>query len=228
MSIACVALERNAPWSQLIAPEIIAEDASDDLTWIARVQAGDQDAARALVQRLYPTVLRSVRCHLPKMSAEEDLVQSVFAKVFAKLDQFSGKVPLEHWVSRITVNTCISQISREKVRPELRMSDLSEEDEAVVQHLLSTEDHLPAQRNADARELLEKLLARLTPDERLVIELLHLEERSTKEIRRVTGWSISRIKVKAFRARHKLKRLWNQLLSECRLAQAGKKLECEL
>jgi RNA polymerase sigma-70 factor (ECF subfamily) len=189
----------------------MTECGTDDTSWVRRVRAGDEEAARALVQRLYPTVLKSVRCHLPQHCSEEDLAQAVFAKVFSKLDQFSGLVPLEHWVSRITVNTCLTQLTREKVRPELRMSDLAPEDHVVIEHLLKTEDEIPAQRAMDARELLDKLLAMLKPEERLIINLLHLEERSTHEISLLTGWSISRIKVKAFRARNKMRKAWNRL-----------------
>jgi RNA polymerase sigma factor (sigma-70 family) len=183
----------------------------EEALWLERVREGDEEAARALVQRLYPTVLRSVRCHRSHRTSEEDLTQAVFAKIFAKLHQFSGRVPLEHWVSRITVNTCLSSLTREKVRPELRMSDLTEEDEAVVQQLLSTADELHGQQTREAHELLEKLLAALKPDERLVIRLLHLEERSTQQISRLTGWSVSRVKVKAFRARRRMRKLWNGL-----------------
>jgi RNA polymerase sigma factor (sigma-70 family) len=181
----------------------------DDAAWIARVQAGDEDAARALVQRLYPTVMKSVRCHLPRRTSENDLAQAVFAKIFRKLDQFSGLVQLEHWVSRIAINTCIDQLKYELARPELRFEDLTEEQQAVVQHLTSTRDDLPCERNEAARELLERLLTRLSADERLVITLLHLEERSTKEISRLTGWSVSHVKVKAFRARRKMREVWN-------------------
>src|ERR1019366_8465222 len=88
----------------------------DEASWLAQVQEGDEDAARALVQRLYPTVLKSVRSHRSHQTSEEDLTQTVFAKIFAKLHQFSGQVPLEHWVSRITVNTCLSHLSRERLR----------------------------------------------------------------------------------------------------------------
>jgi RNA polymerase sigma-70 factor (ECF subfamily) len=186
-----------------------------EASWLARVREGDEEAASALVRRLYPTVMKSVRCHLPKRSSEEDLAQAVFVKVFRKLHQFSGRVPLEHWVSRITVNTCVSQLSREQSKPEFRMSDLTEEDEAVVERLLTTGDELPNHQTSDARELLDKLLARLEPDERLVIRLLHLEEQSTAEISRHTGWSVSRIKVKAFRARRKMRKLWDRMLKTC-------------
>jgi RNA polymerase sigma factor (sigma-70 family) len=181
----------------------------DDMEWIARVQAGDEDAARALVQRLYPTVMKSVRCHLPRRTSESDLAQAVFAKIFRKLDQFSGLVQLEHWVSRIAINTCIDQLKYELARPELRFEDLTQEQQAVVQHLTSTNTDLPCERNEAARELLERLLTRLSADERLVITLLHLEERSTKEISRLTGWSISHVKVKAFRARRKMREVWS-------------------
>jgi RNA polymerase sigma factor (sigma-70 family) len=195
------------------APEAApAELLSDDLAWVARVRTGDEDAARALVQRLYPTVIKSIRCHLPRRTSEEDLVQVVFAKIFHKLDQFSGLVPLEHWVSRITINACLTQLKYETVRPEWCMGELSEEEQAVVQHLASTHDELPDDCSQDARELLEKLLARLRPEERAVVTLLHLEEKSTKEISDLTGWSISRVKVTAFRARHKMRKAWKSLL----------------
>lgn len=60
---------------------------------------------------------------------------------------------------------------------------------------------------ASARELLETLLSQLSPDDRLVISLLDLEEQSVKEIARLTGWNIPLIKVRAFRARRKLRKL---------------------
>src|ERR1700675_4049731 len=95
----------------------------------------DDEAARALVQRLYPLVAKIVRSHRPRRTAEEDLCQMIFIKMFQKLSQFSGKVPLEHWVSRIAVNTCLNQIESERIRPELRYADLSEEQAAVVDAL---------------------------------------------------------------------------------------------
>jgi len=187
---------------------------SGDAAVVARVQAGDEAAADALVERLYPTVLRMVRSHLPRRATEEDLSQAVFAKIFKKLHQFSGLVPLEHWVARIAINTCLTQLQHEAIRPELRMSDLSEDQEAVVQQLARSDEDVPGESCADARELLEKLLARLKPDERLIITLRHLEDRSNEEISRLTGWSIPVVKVRAFRARHRMRMLWERLFKE--------------
>jgi RNA polymerase sigma-70 factor, ECF subfamily len=170
----------------------------------------DDEAARELVRRLYPLVAKMVRSHRSRRTSEEDLCQMIFIKVFQKLSQFSGKVPLEHWVSRIAVNTCLNQIAAEKVRPELRHADLSEEEQAVVENLAASSDELSPDRRFASRQLVEHLLDLLKPAERLVIDLLYLQGRSVDEIRKITGWSTSLIKVRAFRARQKMK---NQLIT---------------
>ena len=129
----------------------------------------------------------------------------IFIKIFQKLSQFSGKVPLEHWVSRIAVNTCLNQIESEKVRPELRQADLSEEEQAVVENLAVSSEELAPDRQLASRQLVEHLLQQLKPVERLVIDLLYLQGRSVEEIHKITGMSVAAIKVRAFRARQKMK-----------------------
>lgn len=129
----------------------------------------------------------------------------IFVKVFQKLAQFSGKVPLEHWVSRIAVNTCLSQIESERVRPELRHADLREEEAAVVENLAASSQELAPDRQLASRQLVEHLLEMLKPAERLVIDLLYLQGRSVEEIHEITGLGVAAIKVRAFRARQKMK-----------------------
>src|SRR2546429_6359148 len=180
----------------------------DDSDASALVQAAlqhDDEAARALVRKLYPLVAKIVRSHRPRRTAEEDLCQMIFIKVFQKLSQFSGKVPLEHWVSRIAVNTCLNQIEAEKARPELRYADLSEEEQAVVENLATSARELAPDERLASRQLVEHLLGLLKPVERLAIDLLYLQGRSVEEIRKITGWSVALIKVRAFRARQKMK-----------------------
>ena len=180
----------------------------DDSDAGALVQAAlqhDDEAARALVRKLYPLVAKIVRAHRPRRTAEEDLCQMIFIKVFQKLSQYSGKVPLEHWVSRIAVNTCLNQIEWEKVRPELRHADLSVEEQAVVENLATSAEELAPDQRFASRQLVEHLLTALKPVERLAVDLLYLQGRSVEEIRKMTGWSAALIKVRAFRARKKMK-----------------------
>src|SRR5213082_3367686 len=170
----------------------------------AALQHGDE-AARALVQRLYPLVAKIVRAHRPPRTDEEDLCQMIFIKVFQKLSQFSGKVPLEHWVSRIAVNICLNQIQSERVRPELRHADLSVEEQAVVENLAISSEELAPDKRFASRQLFEHLLQMLKPVERVVIDLLYLQGRSVEEIHKITGMGAAAIKVRAFRARQKMK-----------------------
>jgi RNA polymerase sigma-70 factor (ECF subfamily) len=204
--LSSVAYQQRVPVNRMSEPGL------DLAACVERVRQRDEDAARLLLQHLYPLVLKLVRAHLPKRSAEEDLVQMVFVKVFAKLDQFNGAVPLEHWVSRIAINTCINQIKAERVRPELRWADLGDEERFVVETLAATESELDATDAFAAREIVEKLMARLEPVERVLMTLLHLEGRSGKEVAQLMGWSHLRVRVRDFRVRQKLKRQFHHLM----------------
>lgn len=135
----------------------------------------------------------------------------IFIKILQKLPQFSGRVPLEHWVSRIAINTCINQIQAEKARPELREADLSEEQAAVVRDIASTDNEISHDQRFASRELVEHLMMVLKPAERLVIDMLYLQQRSIAEIQEISGWSGALIKVHAFRARQKMKKRMSML-----------------
>jgi len=183
---------------------------------VAGALSGDDEAARLLIDRLYPLVLRLVRSHRSRRTADEDLCQMIFVRIFHRLKQFNGQVPIEHWVSRIAINTCLNQIESERIRPELRYADLSEEQAAVIEKLASTPDELPSDQAEIASELVSELLAHLSPQDRLVITLLHLEERTIEEIKRLTGWNTALVKVRAFRARKKLARIYATLQKQPR------------
>jgi RNA polymerase sigma-70 factor (ECF subfamily) len=180
-------------------------DDSDASALVKAALQNDDEAARELVRQLYPLVARIVRAHRLRRTAEEDLCQMIFIKIFQKLSQFSGTVPLEHWVSRVAVNTCLNQIESEKARPEVRRADLSLEEQAVIENLTTSSDELAPDQRFASRQLLEHLLAALKPVERLAIDLLYLQGWSVEEIRKITGWSAALVKVRAFRARQKMK-----------------------
>jgi RNA polymerase sigma-70 factor, ECF subfamily len=179
--------------------------APDELSQLITLTRNSDDAAaKKLVEHLYPAVIRIVRNHLPRRESEEDLSQEIFLKIFAKLHQYRADMPFEHWVSRISVNTCIDHLRKQRNRPEYRWSDFSEEQQAILNNLKENATEPARQSPDESRELLERLLLSLKPDERLVVRWLYLEEKSVAEICDLTGWKSSKIKVKAFRARQKL------------------------
>jgi len=192
----------------------MADEPLDLPACLERVRRRDQVAARQLVEHLYPLVIRIVRSHLPRRVAEEDLAQDIFLKMFTRLDQYQGAVPFPHWVSRIAVTTCIDQLRAQKRRPEFRWADLSENEAEVLDNVLTDErDAIPGDALA-AHELVHKLLGQLKPDDRLVIQLLDLEQKTIAEISAQTGWNQTLVKVRAFRARRKLQKLFQELQSK--------------
>jgi len=190
----------------------MVEDQPFDLAGcLERVRKRDQVAARELVEHLHPMVVRIVRAHLPRRVQEEDLTQEVFMKMFTRIDQYAGAVPFTHWVSRIAVTTCIDHLRAQKRRPEFRWADLSENEAEVLDAVLTNEKDVETGDALAARELVEKLLNQLKPEDRLVIQLLDLEQKSVAEISEQTGWNGSLVKVRAFRARRKLNKLFEEL-----------------
>lgn len=191
------------------------DDQSFDLAGcLDRVRRRDQAAARDLVEHLYPLVIRIVRSHLPRRVPEEDLAQEVFLKMFTRLDQYQGSVPFPHWVSRIAVTTCIDQLRAQKRRPEYRWADLSEHEAEVLEAVTADEAGAAPDDAVAARELVSRLLNQLKPEDRTVIQLLDLEQKSIAEISQLTGWNASLVKVRAFRARRKLQKLFAELRKE--------------
>lgn len=187
------------------------DESFDEQACLRQIASGDEMAARDLLRHFHPFVLKLVRSHLPRRMSEEDLTQMIFIKIFQNLDKYAGKVPLEHWISRVAVNTCLNELRAEKRRPEWRLADFDEQTSAAIERLARAEADLTSLEDARlAKELLHSLLSRLSPDDRLLVTLLHLEERSVEEIHQLTGWSRAAIKVRAFRARAKMKKMLGQ------------------
>ncbi len=190
------------------------EDELNVAECLNRVRKGDEEAVRELMRHLHPLVMKIVRSHRPRRMDEEDLAQMIYAKVFTRMDQYEGKVPFGHWVSRVAVNTCLSALKAESIRPEWRFADLGEEEQVVVENLACTSEEMDASEQAGSAELVAKLMETLSPEDRLVLHALHLEGRSVAEIQKMTGWSGALVKVRAFRARHKLRKALTRLMAE--------------
>lgn len=173
--------------------------------------ARSESASKLLVEHLYPMVLRIVRAHLPRRSSEEDLAQEVFMKMFARIEQWRGQLPFDHWVSRVAVTTCLDALRHQKRRPELRWADLSEKEAEVLDNVLHDESDVSASDASSARDLVHKLLETLNPADRLVLTMMDMEGRSVADVQTATGWSATLVKVRAFRARRKLRKTFAEL-----------------
>jgi RNA polymerase sigma-70 factor (ECF subfamily) len=166
----------------------------------------DEAAARELMNALHPQIVRIVQRHLPFRMAAEDLVQEVFVKFFRNVHRYEPRRPLENWVSRLALNVCRDHLRARACRPELRWADLSEGERHALDTTLHAEEHGDSAHASDARTLTRKLLETLSADDRMVLTLLHLEEKSVDEIVALTGWNRTLVKVRAFRARARMRK----------------------
>ncbi len=188
----------------------------DITTCLKRVQGQDEDAARQLVAHVHPLLIRIVRSHRPVRMAEEDLLQEILVKMFQKLEQYEVRegAPFEHWLSRVAVRTCLDALRAEKRRPETRWEDMSEGELRWLEFMVSEEAAVPEAAPEETRELVGRLLGQLSPEDRLVVSLMDLEQKSVAEVMQITGWNGPLVKIRAFRARRKLRACAEKLFNE--------------
>lgn len=173
---------------------------------IAAVLAGDRASFEPLVQKYSPRVFATARRYARRESEVEDIVQEVWLKAFDKLKSFRGEAPFEHWLMRMAVRTCYDFLRAHQRNRESAFSEISEPEEDWLERFVADPGSAP--EDADAAKLLvNRVLTKLSPDARLVIQLLEIEDCSVKEIAALTGWSVPLVKVRAFRARGEMRKI---------------------
>lgn len=172
---------------------------------VAAAIARDRQACSALVSLLYPLVAKIVRPYAKRNGAEEDWAQEVFLRLFSRLPQFRGESPIEHWTAKLAVNVCLDLLRKRAVRREMRWADLGETEAALVREGFSKEESVD--ESIIAKELADRLLETLAPEDRVILRMLDMEERSVAEIAEILGRTQSAVKVRAMRARRKLDQL---------------------
>ena len=173
---------------------------------IAAVLRGDSGSFEPIVRKYQARVFSIARKYARHESEVEDIVQESFLKAYQKLSSYRSEAPFEHWLTRITVHTCYDQLRRHRKNREWNLADLTE-DETTWLETFAREEAALVDGVAAARTLLDKVLEQLPARDRLVITLLELEERSVREIAALLGWTESRVKVCAFRARARMRRI---------------------
>ena len=180
---------------------------SSDSELIASIRAGEINQFETLAIRYQPKIFGMVRRYARRESEAQDIAQEIFVKAFQKLDTYRADAPFEHWLTRLAVRVCYDFLRAHQRNREHNLSDLGDDDrESNAMERVATEPG-EEDRAAATRHLIEAVLSQLSPPARLVITLLEIEERSIKEIAKLTGWSQTLVKVRAFRARAEMKKI---------------------
>jgi RNA polymerase sigma-70 factor (ECF subfamily) len=177
-----------------------------DAELIAAVIRGDTASFEPLIKKYQPRVFATARRYARRESEVEDIVQEVFIKAFQKLGGFRGEAPFEHWLMRLAMRTCYDFLRAHQRNRETSFTELSQPETDWLDQFVVEPDAADEHAEA-ARQLIRRILSRLSPSARLVITLLEIEERSVKEIAEITGWSVPLVKVRAFRARAEMRKI---------------------
>ena len=178
-------------------------------------RAGDESAFSEIMRRYSPRVFRTTSRFFRRREQVEDAAQEVFLKAFTQLDGYEGRGSFEGWLTRIATNTCLNLLRSAKRRPELSASDLTEDEGAWLEAKMAgaaNERHRAVERSLVAADLAERVLDTLSPDDRLVLTLIDGEDTPVKEVAEATGWTESNVKVRAFRARRRMREALEKLL----------------
>jgi RNA polymerase sigma-70 factor (ECF subfamily) len=180
---------------------------------ISAVLNGDAASFEPLVAKYSPRVFATARRYARRESEIEDIAQEVWLKAFDKLKSFRGEAPFEHWLMKMTVRTCYDFLRGHQRNRESSFSELSEPENDWLERFVAAPES--ASEHADAAKLLiERVMEKLSPQARLVITLLEIEDRSVKEIAQLTGWSAALVKVRAFRARAEMRKIVAKMAKE--------------
>ncbi len=179
----------------------LSQAAQDEIALLRRIRDdGGGDAFAEIIRRHQSRVFSILSRYERDAHLVEDLAQETFLKAWRALKQFDGRAPFEHWLSRIAVHVAIDHIRARRDR-EVRFTDLGEDAAEWLQNLHPTQNPQPHA----AREILDLAMRKLNAEDRLVLTMLEIEEYSVKEICARTGWTSIMTRVRAFRARAKLK-----------------------
>ena len=185
-----------------------------DAEIVRQVIEGDVNAFEHLVNRHGDHVLRIVKRHVP-LGEVEETVQETFVKAYQALPGFKGKGPFQQWLSAIAVRTCHDFWRKRYRSREVPMSDLTESHRDWLEQTLSKQSAFASHEKEaqnEAGELLNWVLAKLSAEDRMVLELVYLEGLSGQEAAGLLGWSVSKVKVRSFRSRKKLEKLLKRVM----------------
>ena len=193
----------------------VGRSSREESDLVRRIRQGETERFAELIDRYQGHVGRIVGRRVPAERVRE-LVHEVFVKAYVNLAQFSDSVPFEHWLAGIAVPTCYDFWS-ERARGEVPVSALTEDHQRWIEQTLSSQsDRQFRDQTAkqEAADVLEWALRQLSPENRAVLTLVHLDGYSVREAAQLLGWTSVNVKVRAHRARQAMRALLRHTLTE--------------
>jgi RNA polymerase sigma-70 factor (ECF subfamily) len=184
---------------------------TEEADLVRRVQARDEIAFREIVDRYQTKVFSIIYGILRNHNDAEDIAQQVFSKIYFSIGNFDNRSSLLTWIYKITVNECYDYLRKKKVRKLVYESDFNE-DESLRFEQTEPDPGAAYDTTLARRDLVVKLLAKVSEEDRNLMMLKEVEGHSVEELAEMTGLNENTIKVRLFRARQKLLKAAQRLM----------------
>jgi RNA polymerase sigma-70 factor (ECF subfamily) len=171
---------------------------------IERAQHGDDAAFNQIVIAYRKRILGTIARLIGRPEDVEDVAQEVFLRLYYSLDQLRTPEVFEPWLYRLTVNASYDYLRKQRRRSESRMSDLSEQQVMMADAAAGGKISGEEQRQKQAKELVESLLAGVSEQDRILLTLKEVEGLSLKELEKIYKVNENALKVRLFRARQRV------------------------
>jgi RNA polymerase sigma-70 factor, ECF subfamily len=173
-------------------------DAGRERALVERCRRGDEGAFQELVEEHRSLVFALIARVVPDRSRTEDAAQDVFLRVYRGLPYFRGESRLSTWIYRIVANVCAQEAAR-------RPAPASLDDERARPLLPAAADRQFS--DLELRERLEKAIARLPANQRLLVAAHYLEGIRYEDLAEALDIPMGTVKTHLYRAKQQLRRM---------------------
>jgi RNA polymerase sigma-70 factor (ECF subfamily) len=184
---------------------------------IERARGGDATAFNGMVLAYRKRILGTISRLIGRPEDVEDVAQEVFVRLYYSLDQLRTPEVFEPWLYRLTVNASYDYLRRSKRRGESRMADLSEQQVMMADSMASGKQDAEDRQRGEVREFVDALFRHVSEEDRLLLTLKEVEGLSLKELEKIYSVNENALKVRLFRARHRVLKAYKAATADGKL-----------
>jgi len=175
---------------------------------IQKARSGDDAAFNQIVLAYRKRIMGTIARLIGRPEDVEDVAQEVFLRLYYSLDQLRTPEVFEPWLHRLTVNASYDYLRKQRRRNESRMADLSEQQVMMADASAGGKANSDAKRQTQVKELLDSLMGSLSQEDQILLKLKEVEGLSLKELEKIYRVKENALKVRLFRARQRVLRVF--------------------
>jgi len=186
---------------------------SEEKTIIRNVLDGDVDSFKLIIEKYKKLIFSIAGKRVPCQDCPE-LVQDIFLEVFRSLENYNDSLPFQNWMVRIAMRKCYDFWRRKNREKEKMLVSYDGNNEwfKSLEYSFSLDDFQKKINSEESLDIIKRILKTLSPEDRLMIDLIYFEGNPLAEVAEILNWKLSKVKVRSMRAKQKLRKQLESML----------------